>query len=77
MAISISKGVLLEGEDEEAFNSLTSAADQTTFMVAKLSAGLAPQLMATLSTGANILALLSSSDQKALSSLISAVKGMP
>lgn len=76
MATNITINLRLSDADQAVFDGL-SFADKRTWQIAKQAAQLAPQLLATLASGLDILALLQPDDRLAVQNLIAAVKAMP
>jgi hypothetical protein len=70
--VNIQIHIAFSDADQAAYAAL-SPDDQQTFIVCKLAAQQAPSLMASLAHG-NIMAMLSLTDQQAISGLIAAVK---
>jgi hypothetical protein len=75
MSRIVTANIVLTDADQAACAALPPP-DQQTFLVAKLAAGFATPLGASLAKS-DILAILSESDQQALEALIAAVKAVP
>ena len=75
--MNVAVNINLSPADETAYAAISATADRSTFLVAKLAAQMAPAMLKTLQSGANIVAMLQPADQAAINSLIAAVKAMP